>query len=101
MIVNGRVTAEFGYCNQTHSLTFHEAAMMLAEVTRVLKLHPQFIHGLCPCNNQNVEQPERKVFTLPRARAHAHTHTHTHTQTHMHTCTLTHLPMCVLEMKRK
>ena len=53
--------------------------MMLAEVARMLKLHPQFIHGLCPCNNQNVEQPERKVFTLPHTCAHTHTHTHTHT----------------------
>ena len=69
--------------------------MMLAEVARVLKLHPQFIHGLCPRNNQSVEQPERRAFTLPRV------HTHTHTQTHTHKCTLTHLPMCVLEMERK
>ncbi len=56
---------------------------MLAEVARVLKLHPQFIHGLCPRNNQSVEQPERRAFTLPRV--HTHTHTNTHAQMHSHT----------------
>ena len=63
---------------------------MLAEVARMLKLHPQFIHGLCPRNNQTVEQPERKVFTLPHTCVHTHTHTHTrmhalpHTFVHVH-----------------
>ena len=63
--------------------------MMLAEVARVLKLHPQFIHGLCPRNNQNVEQPERK-YSPCRTRARAHTHTHTHT----HAYTLTQICPC-------
>ena len=59
--------------------------MMLAEVAKVLKLHPQFINRLSPRNNQNVEQPERKVFTLP------HTHTHTHTCMHSLPHTLAHV----------
>ena len=59
--------------------------MMLAEVAKVLKLHPQFINRLSPRNNQNVEQPERKYSPF-RARA----RTHTHTQA----CALAHISPC-------
>ena len=62
---------------------------MLAEVAKVLKLHPQFIHGLCPCNNQNVEHLKEKYSPC-----HMRTHTHTH-------ASHTHLPMCILEIERK
>ena len=66
----------------------------------MLKLHPQFIHGLCPRNNQNAEQPEWKYSPCCCcARTHARTHTHTHTPACIHSHT--HLPMCILEMERK